>query len=207
MNPDEGVASARILSYPQAKSRLQKHWVALAQLPHRALDQYKKHIARKLAQPSGRLRSTAIHDFMINELRILFASDVFRKSGRWLLRASQDLVVQFKKVDSSGRTSNYPTATARAFDTQMLFSIFPPGMRVTLGYRLNKTNTEVVEVSLIARDGDQIVWRESLEAQSQLAMPIHAVKKVAVKKFAAKKEATEARGVTTKKNKDKKRGD
>lgn len=181
--------------------RLEGHWAILAELPRRALEKYKRYVASRLAQPSGRLRATAIHDFMIDELRTVFGHDVIKRKGRWLLRA-KDVVLQFKKVDSKGRTSNYPTPTARAYETQLDLPGIPRGTRVTLGYRLNKDNTEVVEVCMVARDGDQIIWREEVQT-NQETLPIRvSTPRPAAQKVQAKKEALESRGVKKKDKKD-----
>jgi hypothetical protein len=207
MDGESSVQSARILSYEQVQKRLEKYWKTLEQLPRRALAKYKKHVAAKLAQPSGRLRATAMHDFMIDELRVLFGADLIYSNGRWLLQPSQDLVVQFKKVNSKGRTSNYPTQTALNFETQLLLPGFPTCMRITCGYRLDKTNTEVADVSLIARDGDRVVWHESLEPQLPLLAPMRANAKQPAKKLSAKKEVADARGVAKKVKKGTTSGD
>lgn len=180
--------------------KLDRFWELLTGLPHRALHRYKRQFAAKLGQPSGRFRSNSIHEIMIDEIRKAAGESLFRGRGRWVLRADDDLIVQFKKIDASGRTSNIPTKAAQEWQTQLNLPGMPPAMRVTLGYRLDKMNTEVVDVCLVARDGDRIIWRESLDGQQDMfATPLRtATAKPAAKKLAAKKEAIEARGVKKK---------
>jgi hypothetical protein len=207
MTKDEPGESARILSFAQVQKRLTQYWETLAELPHRALERYKRQIASRFSQPSGRFRSNALHELMIDELRPVAGDSLITARGRSLLRAGDDLVVQFKKIDGSGRTSNVPTAAALAWETQLHLPGIPPAMRLTLGYRLDKASTEVVEVSLIARDGDAIIWRENVTSQAQLALttPIRTANaRPAVKKLAAKPAALVARGA---KKKERKRGD
>jgi hypothetical protein len=194
---------ARILSFDEVRARLEQYWDVLADLPHRALARYKRHLAAHLAQPSGRLRSTAIHDFMIDELRDAAGDNMVLSRGRWLLRAANDCVLQCKKVDAKGRTSNYPTSAALEFETQTEFPGMPRGTRVTLGYRLNKEKTEVVEVCIVARDGNTLLWREDVKAnQTALPIPVNAsAQRPAANRLRPKKEASEARGVGEKKDK------
>lgn len=208
MEEDDDLGSARILSFEQARTRLSRFWELLAQLPHRALDRYKRQVAARFALPSARFRSTAIQELMVDEVRRAARDDLFRRRGRWVLRADDNLIVQFKKVTAGGRTINLPTPAALQWETQLNLPGIPSAMRVTLGYRLNCTNTEVAEVCLIARDGDTVIWRESIESQSSqltIATPIRATEsRPVVRRLAAKPEALAAR-VT--KKKDRKRGD
>jgi len=200
------------LTFEEVRDRLSGCWNDLADLPARALAKFKRHVASSLVAPSGRLRSTAIHDYMINELRLMLNDlglvgglDLIHSRGRWLLRG-RDVLVQFKKIDKRGHASNYPTDAAMAFNqTQFQMPGLARSMRVTLGYRLDKTNSEVVEVSLVAFDNNKRIWRESVEAQLPLPLPIHTSTatpaKAPARTFKPKKEALEARGTE---NKDKK---
>ncbi len=186
-------ASRIILSASEVKSALSKYWKRLADLPARALARFKK-IAITL--PPARLRSTAIQAFMIDELRTAYGDDVIDVGGRSLLRVNEQLVVQCRKIDGHGRTKNIPTERARHFNEQLLLPGFPPGMRVTLGYRLTRDQTTVAEVSLVARQGNDIIWREDLH-HSTAMLPL--VSGTAARRLAprlhAKPDALEERGV------------
>lgn len=200
-NPD----SARIFDFDEVRARLSKHWMTLAGLPHKALDRYKR-MARRFAQPSARFRSNSIHELMVDEMRKIAGESIFSSGGRSVLRADNDLVVQFKKIDSQGRTKNIKTTASDGWNTQQLgLPGIPDTMRVTLGYRLNRLNTEVIDVSMVARDGDQIIWRENMSSNLDMfaAEPIAAATATtavkATKKLSAKSEAVAARGAVKKK--------
>lgn len=195
MTIKSGGEPARILTVDEAKKALVGHWKKLADLPSRALAKFKKHIATAITLPSARLRSTSIHDFMIDDLRATYGEDVVSVGGRSLLRVSADLVLQCKKIDGRGRTKNIPTKRARAFNEQLCLPGFPPGMRVTLGYRLTRDQTAVAEVSLVARQGDEIVWREDMHNGTGL-LPIVStpVQRRPAPRLQAKPDAIAARG-------------
>jgi hypothetical protein len=174
MADDNDGNGPRILTFDEVRQRLGRHWDWLAHLPHRALRRYLQRAAGLVAQPSRRFRSTIIQEIMVDDARRTFTQDVVLARGRWLLRAASDLVLQFKKVNSKGRSSNYPTAGALDFVTQLELPNMPRGTRVTLGYRLNRLGTEVAAVRLVAVDGSFMLWNEEIVASNQgtLALPV-----------------------------------
>ena len=90
--------------------------------------------------------------------------------------------------------------------------VAPPSIRATVGYRLNRAGTEVIEVSMVARNGDDIVWRESIDANLPLvgihdSMSNHTQTTSAVRgrknpsvRMKPKQEAKEARPTAKKKH-------
>jgi hypothetical protein len=123
---------------------------------------------------------------------------------RWVLRAAPEIVVQFKKLNSKGLPANYPTAAALAYQSQQLLKDFPPGMRLTLGYTLNDTATEVVEVRLVAQDGRRTIISEELETSQASLYPLFAETKAAKgsgRKYHAKKDAQAERDARKKNDK------
>lgn len=70
---------------------------------------------------------------------------------------------RLKKADSSGFTSNYPTQEAMAFhDPQLPLTGIPAEHRVEVTYTLNRAETDITDVLVVARSGDQIAWTYSL---------------------------------------------
>jgi len=52
-------------------------------------------------------------------------------------------VIRFKRMDEDGRSRNYPTRQAKAFDAgRELPGLPPPAVRLTIGYWLDPTQTE-----------------------------------------------------------------
>jgi hypothetical protein len=75
----------------------------------------------------------------------------------WLFKEA-NAVIRLKKMDEDGRTRNYPTRQAKAFDAQKELPGLPlPPVRLTAGYYLDPTGTFVR--SQIARpDGREPMW-------------------------------------------------
>jgi hypothetical protein len=73
------------------------------------------------------------------------------------------LVFRFKKSDSSGLTSNYPTQAALDYhDQQEDLPGIPKVQRLEVTYVLNKLETAVHDILLVARDQDRVLWCSSL---------------------------------------------
>lgn len=77
---------------------------------------------------------------------------------------------RLKKADSSGYTSNYPTQEALAFhDPQMPLTGIPADQRVEVTYSLNRTQTDLSDIAVVAREGDAIAWSYSLLLSNSVA--------------------------------------
>src|SRR5260370_20957516 len=71
----------------------------------------------------------------------------------WLFEHAS-VVVRFKKMDEDGRSRNYPTRQAKAFDAQLELPGLPPKpVRLTVGYLLDRTATEFVRAQISRPDG------------------------------------------------------
>lgn len=93
---------------------------------------------------------------------------------RFLVR---DVVLfRFKKADETGRSSNVATQLALAFHDheQDLFGL-PEVQRVEVVYKLNRLETQIEDICVVARNGELIAWEYSLleagEAVEMLPMP------------------------------------
>ena len=86
----------------------------------------------------------------------------------------QDAVLfRFKKADDSGRTANVATQLALAFHDheQNLFGL-PEVLRVEVVYKLNKLETSIQDICVVARDGDQVAWEYSLLDADDVVQPL-----------------------------------
>lgn len=80
------------------------------------------------------------------------------------------IAFRLKKADSSGFTRNYPTQEALAFhDPQLPLTGVPAEQRVEVTYVLNTTETDISDVVVVARNGDQIAWTYSLLQSNSVA--------------------------------------
>jgi hypothetical protein len=200
---------SRILAFDEVKAQLEKYWEEFALLPEEGLAWFKKQIASGpsgLVQPSPLLRAVAVRDYVVDKLRVRHSETMLYVGQRWVL-VDRGLVVQFKMIDEKGRTKNYPTRTAVDYDRQLEMPGFPPGMRVTAGYRLDELATEVVEVSMVARVGKSVVWREAITVNQGELFNAQAPKESTsqrkkTRKFQPKKDVAEQRGVANQEEKE-----
>lgn len=76
----------------------------------------------------------------------------------WLFEHAS-VVIRFKKMDEDGRTRNYPTKQAKAFDAQLELPGLPPKpVRLTAGYLLDQTGTEFVRSQIARPSGRAALW-------------------------------------------------
>ena len=86
----------------------------------------------------------------------------------------RDIVLfRFKKADETGRSSNVATQLALAFHDheQDLFGL-PEVQRVEVVYKLNRLETQIDDICVVARNGDQIAWEYSLLDVGEAAIPL-----------------------------------
>lgn len=86
----------------------------------------------------------------------------------------RDIVLfRFKKADETGRSSNIATQLALAFHDheQDLFGL-PDVQRVEVVYKLNRLETQIDDICVVARNGDQIAWEYSLLDAGEAAVPL-----------------------------------
>lgn len=83
------------------------------------------------------------------------------------------VLFRFKKANENGYTSNVPTQMALSFhdhDTD-LFGL-PKVVRVEVAYTLNRLETDIADIIVVARDGDAVVWTYSLLDRSDGVIPL-----------------------------------
>lgn len=77
---------------------------------------------------------------------------------------------RLKKADSAGFTSNYPTQEALAFhDPQMPLPGIPAKQRVEVTYSLNRTQTDLRDIVVVARQSNAIAWTYSMLLDNSVA--------------------------------------
>lgn len=114
-----------------------------------------------------RARRTLLQELVVKQIEKAFGEiPGFRiiegKTGRVLLVVADRLVLQFRHVDGELRTANFPTKMAKDFDEQRHIEGLPPLPRLTIGYRLDKLETDVAAVYVIFSIGKKRVWHYRL---------------------------------------------
>lgn len=84
-----------------------------------------------------------------------------------------EVLFRFKKADLTGRTSNVATQLALAFHDheQGLFGL-PEVQRVEVVYKLNRLETQIEDVCVVARNGDVVAWEYSLLDAGEAVVPL-----------------------------------
>jgi hypothetical protein len=84
-----------------------------------------------------------------------------------------EVLFRFKKADVTGRSSNVSTQLALAFHDheQDLFGL-PEVQRVEVVYKLNRLETQIEDVNVVARNGDLIAWEYSLLDAGEAVVPL-----------------------------------
>jgi hypothetical protein len=113
-----------------------------------------------------RSRAAYVWEQMVLEAKRQFAGDrkvsILRKNESFLF-LMDELVFRFKKSDPYGYTSNVPTQAALDYhDPQEDLPGVPSVQRLEITYVLNKLETAVQDILLVARDQDRVLWRSSI---------------------------------------------
>ncbi len=122
---------------------------------------------------SRRTRANLIYDWMLDTARREFAAvpgvefvEVESK-GLVLMRLDEQILVRFKKFDDARRPRNYQTAHARMYNQQMSLPEIPTATRVYCGYRLNRFQTDIRDVSISCMSGRRVEWNIEIEPAEQ----------------------------------------
>jgi hypothetical protein len=119
-------------------------------------------LAGRLLFP-GRTRACIVHDFMVQRAQSAFAADpavriLLRDETAKFVFANQ-VLLRFKKADDNGLGANIPTQAAWDFINQRpQLPGFPEAHKVEVLYVLNRLQTEIDRVVVVARDGDLRLW-------------------------------------------------
>jgi hypothetical protein len=79
--------------------------------------------------------------------------------GRKVWVVGDHAVVRLKKTDEDGKSRNYPTKQDKDYDRGVPLPGLPePAVRVTVGYLLDPTQTQIVRVQVSRPMGKGILW-------------------------------------------------
>jgi hypothetical protein len=121
----------------------------------------------------ARTRAGLINDLWTQGVRdrLADAPGVFVNDQRGFLLVEIDgrIVVRFKKLDGRSRSRNYPTQQQLAFVNQIPLAGMPPYARITAGYKLDVSQTAIVDILLTLPVGDQLAWQFSLRRADHVA--------------------------------------
>lgn len=133
-------------------------------LTREAHNTYRAYDPAVLIEHDVRAQATCTYSHMVAaaDRRFLGRPDVrpleIRNLKLWLFE-NASIVVRFKKMDEDGRSRNYPTKQAKAFDAQLELPGLPPKpLRLTVGYLLDETGTQFIRTQIARPDGREALW-------------------------------------------------
>ena len=113
------------------------------------------------------MRANVLYDLIIEEVERAFdgvpGTSIVRGAGRVFLRIAprtlaRPILVQFKKLSKELKPRNYPTQGALDFDLQLPVAGIPPDVRLTVGYRLNRLATAILDITALCMNGKAPAW-------------------------------------------------
>lgn len=116
-----------------------------------------------LLEHGPRARANCIHDHMMaaadrrfmgrHSLRLIDAQ------GLKVWGVDDHTVIRFKKMNDEGRSRNYQTKQAKAFDRgEQIDGLFPEAVRLTVGYVPDASATSVLRVQISRMQGKRVAW-------------------------------------------------
>jgi hypothetical protein len=114
-----------------------------------------------------RSRASFVWEQIIDRAHRIFATNtnirVLDGTETYKFLVSDVVLFRFKKADERGISSNIGTQLALAFHDheQDLFGL-PTVHRVDVVYKLNALETEVRDICVVAREGNQVIWEYSM---------------------------------------------
>lgn len=122
-----------------------------------------------LGPVSARTRACLIWDAMIARALDVFDNDsrvvVVSQSQTYYFLIQDQVVLRFKKGDEAGLSRNFPTQTALNFHDPN-GDMFGAPHKVEVVYVLDRTQSRLSQILVVARNGSQIEWVYELESTS-----------------------------------------
>jgi hypothetical protein len=111
----------------------------------------------------GRTRACLVHDFMVQRAIAAWTGDsavrVIRRDETAKFVVVDQVLLRFKKADDRGLGSNIPTQASLGFIGQQHdLPGIPNVHKVEVVYALNRLQTQIDRVVVVARDGDALLW-------------------------------------------------
>ncbi|MDN3518311.1 hypothetical protein QWY84_11870 [Aquisalimonas lutea] len=118
-----------------------------------------------LPPASSRTRACVVWDAMIDRALDAFDDDprvvVVSRFQTYYFLIDDQVGLRFKKGDEAGLSRNYPTQTALDFH-EPDSDLFGTPDKVEVVYGLDRTESELSQVLVVARNGDQVAWAYDL---------------------------------------------
>jgi hypothetical protein len=114
---------------------------------------YRGYPAEVLIEHDARAAASCTYIHMLTEADRRFLGrkgmTLLDVNGLKIWNVDDQAVIRFKRMDEDGKSRNYPTRQARAFDLgRALPGLPPPAVRLTVGYWLDPTQTVYIRTQI-----------------------------------------------------------
>jgi len=121
--------------------------------------------------------------------------NILNVNGMKVLNFKDEVVLRLKNVNENGKHTNYPTEQQIDYDDQMELEGIPhKAIRLTAGYQLDSSGTELERIMIARPIGRSVFWTAQVEIEEEIAQWID----ITPKRFAGTEvsdfEAGRARG-------------
>lgn len=146
----------------------------LAEIIRAGHDRYMAYNPADLVELDVRAQAscTFCHMHAEADRRLIGQADIrpvdYRGLKLWLYE-NANIVIRLKKMDEDGRSRNYPTKQAKAYDAQLELPGLPlPPVRLTAGYWLDAIGQIINRVQIARPDGRRVpTWCAAIIPQEQ----------------------------------------
>ena len=132
-------------------------------IPRIGFATYRRIPAELLIEHEARSRANCTYDHMMAEAHRRFIGRqgmrLIEIRGLKVWAIEDHTVIRFKKMDDEGRSRNYQTKQAKAYDRGESFpEISAPAVRLTVGYLADATATSIDRVQVALISGRRVAW-------------------------------------------------
>jgi hypothetical protein len=134
---------------------------------------YLQYDALHRIEHDARAQASCIYSHLVAaaDRRLLDETNILTKEIRnlkvWIFK-DQDLVIRFKKMDQDGLSQNYRTKQQQDYDAGLELPGLPsPPLRLTVGYLLDRTNSQYIRTQIAQPSGSSVDWCAAIVSLDQ----------------------------------------
>lgn len=186
---DDFLYQTGIMDYDEAFATLSPHFSTIVDCMSYGWETYKEMQYLRgedyLSPLSSSTIASIIFDYTIHRASYLFSSlepdiGAYYDRGFFNIDFHGKILLRFKKFSKTFETSNVLTSRQKRLNQQIIITEDIPwasdgSIIVSAGYRLNETETQIRDMSIICRDQNHLLWRMPLPYEEQGTNVIPAV--------------------------------
>lgn len=159
----------KVLNKKFAVMRLGAYLILIRACFLRAWDEYQSLPIEQRIKLTARSRANVIHDLIVYAVRQAFDSvadiRLMEINKLFLMAVGCDLVLRFKKLDESLRSSGIPTQQSIEFSSQGDLPGIEKVTHLEAGYCLNDLETAIEGIYICCPNGTSVLWYYEIEPE------------------------------------------